>query len=120
MTNTVATLSGLFKEVYADKLQNLIPDGVKLIKMVPFVQSDKEIGNLYHQPVQLSHEHGVTYAGPNSSAFTLNSAIAAVLQDAQIAGSQLLLRSAISYEARLVLLTIRRHSLKATQLMVQT
>lgn len=87
--------------------------------MVPFVQSDKEIGNLYHQPVQLSHEHGVTYAGPNSSAFNLNAAIAAVLQDAQIAGSQLLLRSAMSYEAAARASNDKKAFVKATQLMVQ-
>ena len=119
MTNTVSTLSGLFKEVYAEKLSNLIPDGVKLIKMVPFIQSDKEIGNLYHQPVQLSHEHGVTYAGPNSSAFTLMAPIAAVLQDGQVAGSQMLLRSAMSYEAAARASNDKKAFVKATQLMVQ-
>jgi len=87
--------------------------------MIPFVQSDKEIGNLYHQPVMLSHEHGVTYAGPNSSAFNLNSAIAAILQDAQIAGSQMLLRSAISYEAAARASNDKKAFVKATQLMVQ-
>lgn len=56
--NTVTTLNGLFKEVYADKIENLIPDGVKLLKLVPYIEAAKEIGNLYHQPVQLSHEHG--------------------------------------------------------------
>jgi len=30
--NTVGNLNGLFKEVYADKLENLIPDGVKVLK----------------------------------------------------------------------------------------
>lgn len=48
MTNLVSTLSGLFKESYADKLMDLVPDGVKLLKMVPFVEASKEIGNLYH------------------------------------------------------------------------
>lgn len=42
--NTVTTLNGLFKEIYADKIENLIPDGVKLLKLVPYVEAAKEIG----------------------------------------------------------------------------
>jgi len=48
--NIVSTLSGLFKEQYSDKLMDLVPDGVKMLRMVPFVESSKEIGNFYHQP----------------------------------------------------------------------
>ena len=50
--NTTTTLNGLFKEIYADKIENLIPDGVKLLKLVPYIEAAKEIGNLYHQPVR--------------------------------------------------------------------
>ena len=45
---TPSSLSGLFKEAYADDLINLVPETAKLIKMVPFVQRDKELGNKYH------------------------------------------------------------------------
>jgi hypothetical protein len=48
--NTLTTLNGLFKEVYASKLENLIPDGVILLNMIPFVKKDAQPGNLYHQP----------------------------------------------------------------------
>ncbi len=41
---TVATLNGLFKEQYADKLQDLVPNGTKFQKMVPFVPAEKELG----------------------------------------------------------------------------
>lgn len=47
-SNQVSTLNGLFKEVYANNVTNLIPDGVKVLKLVPFVESSKEIGNFYH------------------------------------------------------------------------
>jgi hypothetical protein len=30
MSNTINTLNGLFKEVYANKIENLIPEGVRL------------------------------------------------------------------------------------------
>lgn len=42
------TLNGLFKETYADKVENLIPDGVKLMKDVSFMAKQKQPGNLYH------------------------------------------------------------------------
>ena len=29
-------LTGLFKEVYADQLENLIPESAKLVKMITF------------------------------------------------------------------------------------
>jgi hypothetical protein len=46
--NTVGTLNGFFKESYADKLGELIPDGVKLMNRLKFMSKDKQPGNLYH------------------------------------------------------------------------
>jgi hypothetical protein len=46
--NNLSTLNGLFKEVYADKLENLIPDGVMLLKRIPFVSKEKQNGSNYH------------------------------------------------------------------------
>lgn len=62
--NTVSTLNGMFKEKYANKLKNLVPDGVKLYNMIPFIEESKHLGNEYHQPVSLGLEHGksTTYA----------------------------------------------------------
>jgi hypothetical protein len=51
--NTVGNLNGLFKETYADKLAELIPDGVKLLNKIGFAPKEKLAGNLYHQPVVL-------------------------------------------------------------------
>lgn len=34
------------KEVYADKLENLIPDGVKLLNKIPFAKQSQQTGNL--------------------------------------------------------------------------
>jgi hypothetical protein len=41
------------KEAYADKVKDLIPDGVKVLNMVSFTAAEKQPGNLYHQPVTL-------------------------------------------------------------------
>jgi len=46
--NTVGNLNGMFKEVYADKLQDLLPDGVILLKEIKFNGKDKQPGNLFH------------------------------------------------------------------------
>lgn len=96
-TNTTATLNGLFKEVYADKIENLIPDGVYLLDKIKFVSKNKETGNLYHQPVVLGLEHGVTFSSANEGAFNLNDAVPGQIKDAQVQGTELVLRAVIGY-----------------------
>lgn len=117
--DTPSTLSGLFKEVYGDDVMNLIPEAAKLIKIVPFVPEEKEIGNKYHQPVILSHEQGITYAAFNAGAFALNNSIALTMQDAQVSSSQILLRSAISYDAAARASKSKKAFQKATQLIIE-
>lgn len=97
--NNLDTLNGFFKEVYADRVEMLIPDGVKLYNDIKFNTREEQPGNFYHQPVTLGLEHGVTFGGPGDGAFNLNSAVAGITRDAQIRGHQLLLRSVISYSA---------------------
>lgn len=97
--NTVTTLNGLFKEVYADKIENLIPEGTKFMQKVPFSARKKELGSLYHQPVILGLEHGITYAGPTDDAFSLDDAISGVIRDATVQGSQMMLRSRLGIAA---------------------
>ena len=43
---TFGTLNGFFKETYADKLGELIPDGVKVLNKIKFMSKDKQPGNL--------------------------------------------------------------------------
>src|SRR4051812_26581934 len=66
--------------------------------MIPFIPKDRQNGSLYHQPVVLGLEHGVTFS-TGGDAFTLNSAIAGQIKDAQVQGTQLVLRSILSYTA---------------------
>ena len=91
-------LDGLFKEVYGDSVENLVPETARLINDVEFTNSTK-VGDSYHQPVILTNEHGVTYAGPDAGAFDLNAANALTMKDASVQGYQMLLRSQISYDA---------------------
>lgn len=117
--NTASTLSGLFKEVYADGIQNLIPECGKLVKMIPFVQRDKETGDVYAQPVILAAEQGFTYAASSDGAFALNDHIAAQLGDATLDGSDVLLRSAIGYNAAAKASNSKKAFVKATELLVE-
>lgn len=96
-SNSQATLNGLFKEKYSDKMLRLIPDGKKMIKAIEFLPKDRQPGNNYHQPVVLGMEHGVTFASDSEGAFALNPPVAGQIQDAVVRGYQLLLRSVMSY-----------------------
>lgn len=95
--NSLETLNGFFKEAYADKLQELIPDGVKLLNKIKFLSKDKQPGNLYHQPVILGMEHGVTFASSDEDAFNLNPPVAGVIKDAQVKGNPVVMRSVLGY-----------------------
>lgn len=98
-SNDVSTLNGLFKQVYADRMERLIPDGKKVITNVPFVARDKQPGATYNQPVVLNMEHGVTYAAPDEGAFELLAPISGQIKNATVEGYQMVLRSALSYQA---------------------
>lgn len=97
--NAVDTLNGWFKELYASQEIKLVPEAAWLLKNVKFNKAEAGIGNKYHQPVLLTSEHGVTYADKASGAFALEAAVASVLKDATIEGTQIVLRSQMDYEA---------------------
>lgn len=94
--NTASTINAWLKEIYADNIQNLVPEGVRLVKLVKFSAGEKELGDAYIQPVALTHEAGFSVG---SGAFSLNDHIAATYGEAQVGGKNLLLRTAVSYDA---------------------
>jgi hypothetical protein len=96
--NTLESLNGMFKKVYNDQEVNLIPDGVKLLPMIPFSKKN-QIGELFSVPLVLKLEHGVTFAVSGDGAFALNAPISGATKEAQVQGTQMLLRSALSYSA---------------------
>lgn len=96
--NEFATLNGNFKQVYADKLENLIPENVKLMTMIRFSEKAKT-GDLYHQPVILQQEHGITFATSEDDAINLNAAVSGAIRDATIRGNVAVLRSNLGYAA---------------------
>ncbi len=96
--NDMVTMSGLFKKVYAKKLMNLIPDGTKLLKLIPFASAAERTGADYNQAVVLGLEHGVTFADTLEDAFALNDAIPGQIKQATVKGNALVLRSAMGYK----------------------
>lgn len=99
-TNKFAeSLNALFKDTYADKVEKLIPTGLKLMNLIKFMAKDKQPGNLFIQPVILGHEHGVTFAASDDDAFALNAAITGSVKDAQVRGNPILIRSLLGYTA---------------------
>lgn len=97
-SNTAATLNGIFRRVYSDKVRTLIPAFAILQGRVPFSKA-VILGDKYILPVVVSDEHGFTYGGSTATNYTLNSAVSMQLQEAQIPGSELTLQSGISYGA---------------------
>jgi len=97
--NDFTTMNSIFKEAYADRVKDLIPDGVKLLNMISFTSAEKQPGNLYHQPVTLGLEHGFTYGGTGGAAFALRNGVASSHEDAQIRGHEMVLRSYLSVGA---------------------
>lgn len=96
---TVGTLNGFFKEQYADKIKDLVPDGVKLLNLIDFSGREAAVGNLFHQPITLGLEHGLTYASSEEDAFNLLPAVASPMRDAQVRGNPKVLRSLLGYTA---------------------
>lgn len=94
--NQASTISAWLKEVYADNIHTLIPEGVKLLKQVKFQSGEKELGDKFVLPVALTHEAGFSVG---SGAFSLNDSIAATYEEAQVQGTNLLLRTAVAYDA---------------------
>jgi len=97
--NTVQTLDGHFKEIYAPMIRDLVPEGFKVLSMVDFSSAEKQLGQSYNQPVTLGLEHGITYGGSEGVAFLLNAAVATPNRNANVSGSEMVLVSAISVGA---------------------
>jgi|GEM_PF-2967171 hypothetical protein len=101
--NQQSTLIGLFKETYGSDIVEAWGFMAQLAKRIKFVEQELQPGNLYHQPIDLTLEHGISYAAAGTTIGTGTSvffpATAGQMQDAQIAGAQILGRALVSYEA---------------------
>jgi hypothetical protein len=94
---TIAQMNGLYKEAYAEGIVGLIPDPAYLVKNIMFGEAER-VGNLYHQPVILTREAGMSYNIPGAGAYPLAPAVPMTMKDAQLQGSQTTLRSQVPYD----------------------
>lgn len=94
---TPVQLTGLYKEVYGDNIEDLLPDSAIVQQLIQFSQRNR-IGNHYNQPVVVRRENGATYAAADAGAFTLNDARSMIMQNAQIQGSQIVMRATMGYD----------------------
>jgi hypothetical protein len=97
--NTVTSLNGLFKTVYGDSVENLIPDGVTLLNMVPMIPAAQRLGKDFRFPVIVAQEHGFSYGGTQGEAFQLADPIAGQVREALVESYEFVLRTSISVGA---------------------
>jgi hypothetical protein len=93
------TLNDLAKEVYADKVKDLVPSATKLVQMVKFQEAGQKLGKEYVHPVLLTLENGFTYGGPDGDAFELKDAATSQVKSARVKGHEMVLRSAMSIKS---------------------
>lgn len=102
--NQQSTLVGLFKEVYGSNIVEAWSFMAKLANKVSFVSQELRNGNNYHQPVDVQFEHGISEAGAGSVPGASGGPVffaptAGQMQDAQLAGAQLVGRAQVAYES---------------------
>lgn len=99
--NDVSALDGNFKDQFASKLNDVMPDYVLLQKdgFIDWVPSDKMNGQLYSIPTLLRSNQGVSYLGEGGSVAQLSDAVNGQMKEAQIKGTELNVRGQLSYKA---------------------
>ncbi len=93
--NIISTTDGLMKEVVGD-LNTVVPASAVLTKLISFDDSNKT-GDSYHSPIIMTLENGATYNGNAGTVVTLKDAKAAVIKDATLSGSEMIMRSRMGY-----------------------
>src|SRR6478736_3716547 len=91
--NTLTSLNTMFKYVQ-DKAQSLLPENAVNLKLVPDLTQKTMEGRTWLQPVQLSHENGITFG--DGTVFALNAASAAVYDEIDIVSYPMVLLTEIS------------------------
>lgn len=99
MANTTETMEGLFKRVYDDRVRYIYPNGVRLVRDIPFRGGASRPGESFNSAITLKFENGFTYAAPSAGSFDLESSAAGQTARANVDGYQIVLRSEIDYES---------------------
>ena len=94
---TSQDLNALFKEVYRDKVENLVPEGIQLLKDIPFSEKEKTGRNL-QVAVRLSDKNNFTFTNDAVSAVRLNQPIPSRYLTATVAPTTVVLQAQLSYQ----------------------
>jgi hypothetical protein len=99
VADVVENLNALHKEVFADGVPDLVPNGAKLQQKVLF-DKKAEMGLKYVQPVRLAYPGGFTHAlgDGTEGAFSLNDAKSGTVKRAEVTAAQILLKDQMDYE----------------------
>lgn len=102
--NSQSTLVGLFKETYGDSIVEAWSYMAKLANRIKFISREKQPGDYFNVPVDLQFEAGVSVAAAgqipgSTSGVYFFPASAGMMQNAQVAGAQIIGRSLVSYES---------------------
>ena len=96
--NDVSSFVGNFKQIYGEKIADLVPETTYLTRLLDFKYAEA-LGDKFNQPVDLSAEHGITYAPAGAGAVDLLPPTAGQMQNAQVNGSQIYARAQVDYES---------------------
>ena len=96
--HSTGTLEGIFKRVYDNKVRFIYPNGVRVIKDVPFRGGDKRPGESFNAAITLVFENGFTYLAPGAPIQQLQPAAVGETKRAAVDGFQVILRSQVDYE----------------------
>ncbi len=96
---TLSVLDGFFKDQFHKDIENTLPDHVLLQKgLVDYWPAEKTNGEFYSVPTILKSNQGVSYLGESGAAATLEDAIAGEVKEAQVKGSEMVLRGRLTYK----------------------
>jgi hypothetical protein len=97
-TNTPSTMLGNFKNIYKGPFVDKLPAASKLMREMPMGDA-QVVGDYLAVPVELQHEHGITYAAPRTGPTTLLASNSAQSEQALVEGYQIFGRARVDYEA---------------------
>jgi len=97
MAVTDTTLDGYFKDRYADKAEDIVPDFSIVSEDIKFNAGAKQLGGEYVENVRVRRTAGHTFYGSDLDAFALNAPISGQRKPARVKGTQYVLREQIAY-----------------------
>lgn len=97
--HTTSTIEGIFKRVYDSRVRFIYPNGVRVIKDVPYRGGNARPGEQFNAAITLVFENGFTYQPPAAGVEDLEDPAVGQTKRANVDGYGVILRSQVDYEA---------------------